>query len=83
MALCLSFITQVMLFQNLGGFVIILAVCLATGDLVNGVNFCTAEGSRVVWPLLLFAASNFIGGYFVLSLNKRFGALVMTLTRSV
>jgi hypothetical protein len=70
-----------MLFQNLGGCIIVSAVCICTGELVEGLSFCIAERGRVVWPLLLFAASNFIGGYFVLSLNKRFGAVVMTLTR--
>ena len=47
------------------------------------VHTCAQEGSRVVLPLLLFAASNFAGSYFLLSLNKRFGAVVATLTSTV
>ena len=34
----------------------------------------------MLFPLVLFALSNFMGSYFLLSLNKRFGAVVATLT---
>lgn len=71
---------EVMLFQNLGGAVLVFVAAVATGDLTGGYALCADKGVDVLFPLFCFAATNFAGGYFVLSLNKRFGAVIMTLT---
>lgn len=69
-----------MMFQNLGGAILLSVAAYFSGDLAQGAQTCIDQGFAAVLPLLLFAGSNFIGAYFVLSLNKRFGAVIMTLT---
>mmetsp|Transcript_42270 Transcript_42270/g.112871 ORF Transcript_42270/g.112871 Transcript_42270/m.112871 type:complete len:135 (+) Transcript_42270:117-521(+) len=64
-----------------GGSLVLLLICMATGEMSEGLAFIDQHGaSRINIVIFIYAACGFCGVSCVAALTKRFGALTAALT---
>lgn len=73
---------QEMIFMSYaGGSLVLLLICMATGEMSEGLAFIDQHGaSRINIVIFIYAACGFCGVSCVAALTKRFGALTAALT---
>lgn len=73
---------EMIFFSYAGGSCLLLLICMATGEMNQGLSFLQRKGdtTHVMLIIIMFAACGFCGVSCVAALTKRFGALTASLT---